>query len=292
MDRFIFLTIDGVTRGAVFAAFALALVLIWRGARLINFSQGAMAAATTYLAYSVTVASGSYWLGLVAAILGGLTIGALAERLVIRFVDTTQPLNTVIVALGLVLVIQAVLGIIYGSEYRPMKVPFSRSPLSVGGQPLLSPYDVFVFSAVVAVMVGLGFLFTRTDIGLKMRAAAFAPDMARLLGVNVSRMLTLSWALAGAVGALAALLVVPTELGAHPHATDLVFVYAFTAAVVGGLDSPAGAVVGGLGVGLVLSYVSGYSGSDISAVVILGLLTGVLLIRPSGLFSRRSARVV
>ena len=227
-----------------------------------------------------------------AAVLSGLLIGALTERLVMRWVDPAQHLNAVIVALGLVLVIQAVLGILYGSEYRPMDVPFSRSPLSIGDQALLSPYDIFVFGTVLAVMAGLGYAFTRTDIGLTMRAAAFAPDVARLLGVNVGRMLTLSWALAGAVGGLAALLVVPTELGAHPHATDLVFVYAFTAAVVGGLDSPVGAVVGGLGVGLVLSYVSGYSDKDLSAVVILGLLIGVLLLRPSGLFSRPTARQV
>ncbi|MCD9199360.1 branched-chain amino acid ABC transporter permease [Aeromicrobium wangtongii] len=292
MDRFVFLTIDGISRGAVFAAFALALVLIWRGARLVNFSQGAMAAASTFVAYSVTSSTGSYWLGLVAATLSGLVIGAGTERLVMRHVDASRPLNAVIVALGVVLVIQAVLGIIYGSTYRPMAIPFSRKPLTIGDQALLSPYDIFVLTTVVAVMAGLGWMFTRTDIGLTMRAAAFNPDMARLLGVDVGRMLTLSWGLAGAVGGLAALLIVPTELGAHPHSTDLVFVYAFTAAVVGGLDSPVGAVVGGLGIGLVLSYVSGYSGSDISAVVILGLLTGVLLLRPAGLFSRAAARAV
>jgi branched-chain amino acid transport system permease protein len=292
MDRFIFLTVDGLARGAVFAAFALALVLIWRGARLVNFAQGAMAAATTYLAYSVTSASGSYWLGLVVAVIGGLVLGAVIERFVMRFVDPNSPLNAVIVALGLVLVIQAILGIIYGNRYRPMELPFSRTPYSIGGTPALSPYDIFVFAAVIAVMLGLAVVFTRTDVGLKMRAAAFAPDMARLLGVNVGRMLTLSWALAAAVGGLAAILVVPTELGAHPHSMDLVFVYAFTAAVIGGLDSPIGAVIGGLGVGLVLSYVSGYSDSDISAVVILGLLIAVLLIKPSGLLSSATTRQV
>ncbi|MCW2841327.1 MAG: putative branched-chain amino acid transporter permease [Aeromicrobium sp.] len=292
MDRFIFLTVDGLSRGAVFAAFALALVLIWRGARLVNFSQGAMAAATTYIAYSVTTASGSYWLGLASAVAAGLVIGALTERLVMRRVDPSRPLNAVIAALGIVLVIQAVLGILYGSAYRAMDVPFSRRPLSIGGQAVLSPYDLFVFVTVAIVMIALGLMFTRTGVGLKMRAAAFNPDMARLLGVDVGRMLTLSWALAGAVGGLAALLVVPTELGAHPHATDLVFVYAFTAAVVGGLDSPVGAVGGGLCVGLVLSYVSGYSGSDLSAVVILAVLTVVLLVRPAGLLSRPAARQV
>jgi branched-chain amino acid transport system permease protein len=292
VDRFLFLTVDGLARGAVFAAFALALVLIWRGTRIVNFSQGAMAAATTYLAYSVTSTTGSYWLGLVAAVVGGLVLGVVVERCVMRFVDASSPLNAVIVAIGLVLVIQSVLGIVYGNGYRSMEVPFSRSAISVGGVALLSPYDVFVVAAVLVVMVGLGWMFTRTDLGLKMRAAAFAPDTSRLLGVPVARMLTLSWALAAAVGGLAALLVVPTELGANPHATDLIFVYAFTAAVVGGLDSPVGAVIGGLLVGLVLSYVSGYSDSDTSAIVILVLLAAVLLVRPSGLFAAARARQV
>jgi branched-chain amino acid transport system permease protein len=292
MDRFLFLTVDGLARGAVFAAFALALVLIWRGTRIVNFAQGAMAAATTYLGYSVTAASDSYWLGLVAAVVGGLVLGAIVERGLMRFVDVRSPLNAVIVALGLVLVIHSLLGIVYGSRYRAMQVPFSRESIEVGGTALLSPYDLFVFGTVLVVMVGLALVFTRTDIGLRMRAAAFAPDMSRLLGVNVGRMLTLSWALAAAVGALAAMLVVPTEFGAHPHSTDLVFVYAFTAAVVGGLDSPAGAVVGGLVVGLVLSYVSGYADGDLSAVAILVLLIGVLLLRPNGLFATTTARQV
>lgn len=292
MDRFIFLTVDGLARGAVFAAFALALVLIWRGARIVNFAQGAMAAATTYVGYSVTAASDSYWVGLLAAIVAGLLLGVIVERGVMRFVDPGSPLNAVIVALGVVLVIHAVLGIVYGSRYRAMEVPFSREPIDVGGAPLLSPYDLFVFAAVLAVMLALAALFTKTDVGLRMRAAAFAPDVSRLLGVRVSRMLTLSWALAAAVGALAAMLIVPTEFGAHPHSTDLVFVYAFTAAVVGGLDSPIGAVVGGLVVGLVISYVSGYAGGDLSAIAVLALLIGVLLARPTGLFATRVARQV
>lgn len=292
MDRFIFLTVDGLTRGVIFASFGLALVLIFRGTRLVNFAQGAMAAGTLYLAYSVTQETGSYWAGLAAAVVGGLILGALIERVLMRHIDPSAHLNAVIAALGLVLVIQAVLGIIYGNDFRAMKLPFSRNPYSIGDQPLLSPYDIFVFCVVLAIMIGLAVMFTRTDIGLKMRAAAFAPDISRLLGVNVGRMLTLSWALAAAVGGLAALLIVPTEFGANPHATDLVFVYAFTAAVIGGLDSPIGTVIGGIIVGLVLSYVSGYSDKDVSAIVILAILIGVLLLRPNGLFASAAARKV
>ncbi len=134
-------------------------------------------------------------------------------------------------------------------------------------------------------MLALGALFTWTPTGLRMRAAALAPEVARLLGVKVGRMLTLGWALAGVVGALAAMLVIPTGLGLFPQAMEGVFVLGFTGAIVGGLESPLGAVVGGLVTGVVLSYASGYLGSDLTLVAALVLLLGVLLVRPTGLFS-------
>ncbi|GGL20750.1 branched-chain amino acid ABC transporter permease [Mangrovihabitans endophyticus] len=290
MDRFVFLTFDGLSRGAVYAAFALALVLTWRAARVVNFAQGAMAVACAYAAYSVSAATGSYWVGLAVALVGGLLLGAAVERVVMRFVDHSTPLNGVVVALGLVLLIQAVLGMIYGNEFRPAAPPFSRGAFQIGGVALLSRFDLFVFAAVGVVLLLLALLFTRTGTGLRMRAAAFAPDVSRLLGVPVAGMLTLGWALAAAVGSLAAMLVIPTELGLHPTAMDVVFVSSFTAAVVGGLDSALGAVAGGLLVGLLLSYVSGYLGATVAPMAVLALLVVVLLARPGGLFARASAR--
>jgi branched-chain amino acid transport system permease protein len=291
MSEFIYLTFDGLSRGLVYAAFALALVLIWRAARIVNFAQGAMAVAAVYVAYSVTNATGSYWLGFVVALLAGLILGVTVERVVMRFVDHSSPLNGVVVALGLVLIIQGTLGIIYGNEYLPVETPFSRDAFEVGGVALLSRYDLFVIAAVGTVVVVLTLLFTRTAIGLRMRAAAFAPDVSRLLGVSVGGMLTLGWALAAAVGSLAGMLVVPTELGVHPTAMDVVFISAFAAAVVGGLDSPIGAVVGGLVVGLLLSYVSGYIDATVAPMAVLALLVVVLLGKPGGLFSSSKARV-
>jgi branched-chain amino acid transport system permease protein len=290
MDRFVFLTFDGLSRGAVYAAFALALVLIWRAARIVNFAQGAMAVATAYAGYSVASATGSYWLGFAVALAGGLLLGAAVERVVMRFVDHSSPLNGVVVALGLVLVIQAVLGMIYGNEFRPAETPFSRDAYDVGGIALLSDFDLFVFGAVFAVVGLLVLLFTRTAVGLRMRASAFAPDVSRLLGVRVSGMLTLGWALAAGVGSLAGMLVIPTELGLHPNAMDIVFVSSFTAAVVGGLDSAVGAVAGGLIVGLLLSYVSGYLGATVAPMAVLVLLLVVLLGRPGGLFAHGKER--
>ncbi|BCY14900.1 branched-chain amino acid ABC transporter permease [Actinoplanes sp. L3-i22] len=291
MDRFVYLTFDGLSRGAVYAAFALALVLIWRAARIVNFAQGAMAVAAVYVAYSVTEKTGSYWLGFAAALVFGLLLGIAVEKAVMRFVDHSSPLNGVVVALGLVLIVQGVLGIVYGNEFRPVQTPFRRDAFDIGGIAVLSRYDVFVFAAVGAVVIGLTVLFTRTAVGLRMRAAAFAPDVSRLLGVPVGGMLTLGWALAAAVGSLAGMLVVPTELGLNPNAMDVLFVSAFTAAVVGGLDSPIGAVTGGLIVGLLLSYVSGYLGATVAPMAVLLLLVVVLLGRPGGLFSSSKARL-
>lgn len=290
MDRFLFLTVDGLSRGAVYAAFALALVLIWRGTRIVNFAQGVLAVATSYLAYSVAGWTGSYWLGFAVALAAGLVLGAVVERVVMRRVENAPPLNAVIVALGLVLLFQGVLGMLYGTQYLPLPPAFSDTALTVAGVPLVSRYDLFVFGTVLLLMVALAALFTRTAVGLRMRASAFAPEVSRLLGVRVGRVLTLAWALAALVGALAGLLVIPTGLGLHPTAMDLVFVSAFTAAVLGGLDSPAGAVVGGLVVGLLLSYVGGYLGAATTPLAVLVLLAAVLLARPGGLFAARAAR--
>jgi branched-chain amino acid transport system permease protein len=292
VDRFVFLTLDGLSRGAVYAAFALALVLIWRGARIVNFAQGAMAVASAYAAFAVTGATGSYWLGFIVALASGLLLGAVVERAVMRYAGRGSPLTAVIVALGLVLLIQAVLGMIFGNEFRPAATPFSRSAIEAGPVSLPSRYDLFVFAAVALLVAALAVLFTRTDVGLRMRSAAFAPEVSRLLGVNVAGVRTLGWALAAGVGALAGMLIIPTELGLHPTAMDLVFISAFTAAVIGGLDSPPGAVLGGLAVGLVLSYVGGYLGGDVTPLAVPVLLFAVLLIRPSGIFSGVRARQV
>ncbi|TFW00308.1 branched-chain amino acid ABC transporter permease [Leifsonia flava] len=291
MDRLLFLLATGIARGAIFALFALALVLIWRAARIVNFSQGAMAVVATYVAFAVTAFTGSYWAGLASALVAGAVLGYVVDRGVMRFAPHDSPLAGVIIAIGVVMVLQSALGIAFGQQYRPMAAPFDQSPILIGGVPVFSPYDVFVLVVAVVVMAALALLFTRTSLGLQLRASAFAPEVSRLLGVRVSRMLTIGWMLAAAVGALAALLLVPTELGLSPHSADMLFVYAFTVAVVGGLDSPVGALVGGLIVGVAISLVTGYLGATVAPIAVLVLLVAVLLVRPGGIFSAREARV-
>jgi branched-chain amino acid transport system permease protein len=292
MSRFIFLTFNGLSFGAVYAALALALVLIWRTTRVLNFAQGAMAVATAYVALSVTQWSGSYWLGFGAALVAGFILGALVERVAFRGAEHAPPLNTIVIGVGLLILIEAIVGMLYGSANRGFPAAYSTHNYSLGSTALFSKQDVFTVGSVLVLMVAIALLLTRTPEGLRMRAAAFAPEVARLLGVRVGRLLTLGWALAALVGALAAMLVIPTGLGLYPQAMDGVFILGFTGAVVGGLESPVGAVVGGVLAGLALSYASGYIGSDITPLAALVLLLVVLLVRPNGLFSAAEARRV
>ena len=292
MTRFVNLTLAGGTNGMVYAAVALALVLIWRSTRIVNFAQGGMAMITTFIAYSIVQEGGSYWLALAAAVAAGLAIGAVTERLLVRPVEDKPPLNAVIVTLGLLIFLQAIAGMIYGGAPRSFAPTFDIRGFQVGDSRLLfSPADLFTVLAVVAVMALLAVLFRRTAVGLRMRAAAFAPEVARLLGVRVARTLTLGWALAAAVGAVAGVLVAPSTF-VGPNQFDAVLVFGFTAAVLGGLDSPAGAVLGGVILGLVLSYVSGYAGSDVVTLGALVVLIVVLMVRPSGLLGAHHGRRV
>ncbi len=182
-------------------------------------------------------------------------LGALVERVLIRRVEDGPPLNAVIVALGLLILLEAVAGMIWGNTPRSFPPAFSIRGYDIGGtRVLFSPNDTFTVLVVLAVTaLALRALFLGTDIGLKMRAAAFRPEVARLLGVRVGRMFTLGWALAALVGSLAGVLVAPSVF-VGPNQFDAILVFGFTAAVIGGLDSPAGAVVGGvlLGPGAVL----------------------------------------
>ena len=292
MTKFIDLTLNGISNGAIYAAVALALVLIWRSTRVVNFAQGAMLMITTFIASAVISSGGSYVLGFVLALASGFVFGAVVERVVVRPVEHAPPLNAVILTLGLYTLLVAVAGMIWGNTPRSFPAAFSLRGYRVGGTTLLfTPNDTFIVLVVIAVAAALALLFRATSVGLRMRAAAFAPEVARLLGVRVGRMLTLGWALAAMTGALAGVLVAPSVfLG--PNSFDPLLIIGFVAAVLGGLDSPPGAVVGGLVLGLALSYVAGYEGSALVPLAALAILVIVLMIRPTGLFSATKERRV
>ncbi|MGE5286885.1 MAG: branched-chain amino acid ABC transporter permease [Micromonosporaceae bacterium] len=292
MREFISFTLNGISFGMIYAAIGLSLVLIWRATRILNFAQGAMAMLTAFIALSVIHATGSYWAGFASALAAGLVLGAVVERMVIRPVENKPPLNAVIVTIGLLVMLEGLAGLIYGGQVRAFPTPLSIKGLRFGStQIALSRYDLFVTGSVLAAALLLAVVFRYTPVGLRMRAAAFQPGIARLLGVRVGRVLTLGWALAGLIGALAGVLISPS-IFLSPNSMDSIFVLGFTAAVLGGLDSPFGAVIGGIVLGVVLSYVAGYLGSDLVTVFALALLMAVLMMRPEGLFSPTTTRQV
>jgi len=292
MSQFIDLSLNGISSGMVYAAVALGLVLIWRATRVINFAQGSMAMFSTYMAVTLLDRKVNYWLAFAAALLAGLAMGAIVERVLIRPLHGKPELNPVIVTLGLLILLEGLTGTIFGVQDRGFPAAFSQSGLTVGHHKIsFSHFDLFILASVLGLMVLMLILFRATDIGLRMRASAFAPEMARLVGVRVGRVLTLGWALASLAGSLAGLLVAPQTAFA-PNYMDLILVYAFTAAVVGGLDSPVGALVGGLLTGLALSWVGGYLGSSLEPLGAVAILMVVLSARPEGIFSRPTPRQV
>ena len=292
MVEFLQFTLSGISFGMIYAAIALSLVLIWRATRLLNFAQGAMAMFTTYIGIEVIYHTHSYWAGFVVALAAGLVFGAVAELAVVRPTLGKPELNAVIITIGLLILIEGAAGILYGGQFRSFPAAFSVVGLKVGSTALgVSRFDVFVAVAVLVATLLLAAGFQYTSVGLRMRAAAFNPTVARLSGIRVGRVITLGWALAALLGALAGLLVSPSTF-LYPNSMDTIFVYGFTAAVIGGLDSPLGAVVGGLVLGVLLSYASGYlpQGSDLTSLVALGILVVVLMLRPGGLFSAARVR--
>jgi branched-chain amino acid transport system permease protein len=292
--EFLQFTLSGAVFGMIYAVVALSLVLIWRGTRLLNYAQGGMAMFTTYVALEVVYRTGSYWAGFVVALATGVVLGAVCQLTVIRPTLNKPPLNAVIVTIGLLTLLEGLAGIFYGGQYRSFPAAFSITGLKVGTTPLgVSRYDVFVTAAVLVTTLTLAVVFKYTSAGLRMRAAAFNATIARLAGIRVARVLTVGWALAGLLGALAGVLVSPSTF-LYPNSMDAIFVYGFTAAVIGGLDSPVGAVVGGLLLGIVLSYAGGYlpSGANLVPMVALGILIVVLMVRPDGLFSATQVRRV
>jgi branched-chain amino acid transport system permease protein len=292
MVEFLEFTLQGVSAGMIYAAIALSLVLIWRGTRVLNYSQGAMAMLTTFIALEVEYKTGNFWIAFVVALIAGLVIGGTVERLVTRQVTGKPPLNAVIVTIGLLIGIEGLAGVLFGGNNRSFPTPFSPVGLSIGKVALgITENDILVAVAVLVAAGLLAVVLQYTSIGLRLRATAFNAPVARLLGVRVGRILTLGWALAGLVGALSGILVsLSTPLG--PNSMDTIFVLGFTAAVIGGLESPVGAIVGGLLLGIVLSYAGGYLGSEVVNLFGLAALLLVLMLRPTGLFSAAPARRV
>ncbi len=286
-------TVAGLASGGVYASLALALVLIYRATEVINFAQGEMAMFTTYIAWELMHKGLSYWaaffLTLAIAFAGGVAV----ERVVIRPVENAPVLTVVIVTIGLLILINGAASWIWSAEIKSFPSAFPTRPIRVGGV-AFSLQDLGTIGVSIAAVVVLWAFFRFTKVGLAMRAAAVRPAAARLVGVRVSWMLALGWGLAAVLGALSGLMIAPIVF-LEPNMMQAVLIYAFAAAVLGGIESPGGAVVGGLALGVLLNLLGTYVhlvSSELRLPVALAVLLGVLLIKPSGLFGRPTVRKV
>ncbi|MFP4512876.1 MAG: branched-chain amino acid ABC transporter permease [Acidimicrobiales bacterium] len=280
----------GIATGAIYASLALALVLIYRSTHIVNFAQGEMAMFSTFVAWQFTAWGVPVWGGIFLALglsfLGGLAI----ERVVIRPIEGSSILSVVIVTLGMLLVFNQAASWIWSSVIKSFPNPFPAGAVFLGDV-RVSYADLGIVMVLAVTVTLLYLLFQHTTVGLAMRAAASNPESSRLVGINVGRMLMLGWGLAAVLGTLAGVLVAP-KLFLEPNMMLAVQIYAFASATLGGFDSPVGAVVGGIIVGvaenLAGTYV-GFIGSDLKIAVPLVIIFAVLMVKPAGLFGRHVA---
>jgi branched-chain amino acid transport system permease protein len=285
VQRFVQVVIDGIADGSVYAALALALVLIFRSTGVVNFAQGEMAMFATFVAWALADAGVPLGLALAGALAFAFVAGMVVERVLVRPVEGGNPLSLVIVTLGLFILVNAAAGWIWGFDLRSFPRLFPGGIARIGGVSL-SIESLGIIGVLLVVVALLWLLFTRTPVGLTMRAAAQDPASARLVGIPVGRMLMLGWGLASLLGALAGVLVAH-RLFLDTNLMAGVLVYSFAGAALGGFDSPLGAVVGSWIIGVTEALAGTYVdaiGSDLKVLVPLTVIFVVLLVRPAGLF--------
>jgi len=284
METFLAQVLSGLATGGIYASVALALVMIHQATHLVNFAQGEMAMFSTYIAWSLINAGMPYWAAFFLTVAISFAGGVVIERVIIRPVEKGSVLSVVVVFIGLLVILNAVAGWIYSFTVKPFPSPFPAEPLF--GNHYLSSHGLGAIAITLAVVLSLWAFFRFTPLGLAMRAAAQNPASARLVGIRVGWMKALGWGLAAAIGAIAGMMVAPIVY-LDPNMMAGILLYAFAAALLGGIDSPFGAVVGGFIVGVLENLVGTYViGNELKLTVALVLIIGVLIVRPSGLFGR------
>ncbi|TMH27287.1 MAG: branched-chain amino acid ABC transporter permease [Betaproteobacteria bacterium] len=280
MEAVLLQVLAGLATGGIYASLALALVMIYQATHLVNFAQGEMAMFATYIAWSLVNAGVGYWPAFLLTVLIAFVLGVLIERVVIRPVENAPVLAVVVVFIGLLVILNSVAGWIFTYTIKSFPSPF---PPALGIR-YMSPHQVGALLVTLIVLALLYLFFRFTPLGLAMRAAAQNPVSSRLVGIRVGWMLALGWGLAAAVGAVAGMMVAPIVY-LDPNMMSGILLYAFAAALLGGIDSPGGAVVGGLVVGVLENLLGAFViGNELKLVVALVLIVGVLLVRPSGFF--------
>jgi branched-chain amino acid transport system permease protein len=283
VNLFLHQILSGLATGGIYASVALALVMIYQATHLVNFAQGQMAMFTTYLAWALLQVGVPYWGAFAITVVGAFVLGVAIERIVIRPVENSPILAVVIVFIALLVIFNSVAGWIFSYTIKPFPSPFPAEPLF--GNSYVSSHELGSTAITLVVLLLLFAFFRFTPLGLAMRAAAQNPVSSRLVGIRVGWMLALGWGLAAAIGAVAGMMVAPTVF-LEPNMMGGILLYAFAGALLGGIDSPGGAVLGGFIVGVLENVVGAYVGTELKLTLALVVIIGVLVVRPSGMFGK------
>ena len=286
--------VAGLSSGGTYATLAVAIVLIYRATAVVNFAQGELAMFSTFIAWTLTQHGFSYWPAFVVTVIASFAGGIALERAIIRPVERAPVLTIAIVTIGLFFVVNGAAFWIWSAQVKSMPSPFSTRPVDIAGVAFaISDLGIIAVSLLAVLLLWLFFRFTK--LGLAMRAAAQNPESSRLTGIRVSWTIALGWGLATALGAVAGLMAAPPLGSFDQNFMQPNLLYAFAGAVLGGIDSALGAVVGSLALGVFLNLLGTYVswvGTDLRQAAALAVILGVLLIRPSGLFGTAAVRRV
>ena len=283
MNMLLHQVLSGLATGGIYASVALALVMIYQATHLVNFAQGELAMFSTYIAWSLMQAGFPYWVAFFATVVIAFALGVLIERVIVQPVESAPVLSVVIVFIGLLVIFNSLAGWIFSYTIKPFASPFPAAPPF--GNTYVSSHELGSIGITLVVLALLVVFYRYTPLGQDMRGAAQTPVASRLVGIRVGWMLALGWGLASAIGAIAGIMVAPSVF-LEPNMMAGILLYAFAAALLGGIDSPGGAVLGGFIVGVLENVVGTLLGTELKLTVALVLIVGVLVVRPSGLFGK------
>jgi branched-chain amino acid transport system permease protein len=283
MDAFLHQIFSGIANGAIYGSVALALVMIYQATHHINFAQGEMATFSTFIAWALVNSGWPYWSAFVATVAISFVGGLAIQRIILKPVEKAPVLTNVIVFIGLLVIFNSLAGWIFEHTIKSFPSPF---PTAMRTR-FFSAHELGSIGVMLAVLLALYAFFRFTPIGLAMRGAAQNPDSARLVGIRVSWMLAVGWGLAAAVGAVAGMMVAPIVY-LDPNMMAGILLYGFAAALLGGIDNPWGAVLGGFIVGVLENLLGAYViGTELKLTVALVLIVGILTLKPDGLFGKQ-----
>jgi branched-chain amino acid transport system permease protein len=288
MTAFIHQLASGAASGLIYACLALALVMIYQSTNHVNFAQGEMAMFSTYVAWLLVGLGYPYWVSFSMTLVFSFALGFFIDRIILRPLANAPVISIVVVFIGLLVIFNSMAGWLFGYEMQDLASPFPEQ----WRMTYLSAHEVGLAVVTILVLAAVFSFFRFTRLGLAMRAAAQNPVSSRLLGIPVDNLISLGWGLAAAVGALAGVMAAPVVF-LEPNMMAGLLLYGFAAALLGGIDNPAGAIPGGIIVGILENLIGAYVvGTELKLTVALGLIVLILLARPAGLFGRhRSVRV-